>query len=240
MSAVTDPAAKKVLVIGGSRGIGAAIVRQFRKGGANVRFTYAGSSAAAHDLAGETGAAAIRNDAADRDALVRTIRDAGPVDVLVYNAGLIMMGDPLTLDAAGIDRMIDVNVRGAYVAAVEAARSMPPGGRIILIGSVNADRVPFGGIAAYAMTKSALQGLARGLARDLGPRQITVNVVQPGPTDTGMNPADGPLAAQMHALMASGRHGTAEDVASLVLYLSGPHATGITGAMHTIDGGFGA
>jgi len=100
--------------------------------------------------------------------------------------------------------------------------------------------MPFDGLAAYAMSKSALQGMARGLARDFGPRGITVNVVQPGPTDTDMNPADGPHAGQMHGVMAIKKHGTASDVASLVRYLAGPHARGITGAMHTIDGGFGA
>jgi cyclic-di-GMP-binding biofilm dispersal mediator protein len=100
--------------------------------------------------------------------------------------------------------------------------------------------VPFPGIAAHAMTKSALQGTARGLARDLGPRDITVNVVRPGPTDTDMNPADGPMASQLHGVMALARHGTAKDVAALVLHLAGPYAGHITGAMHTIDGGFGA
>ena len=139
-----------------------------------------------------------------------------------------------------MDRLIDVNVRGAYHASVEAARHLPEGGRILLIGSVNGDRAPFEGVAAYTMSKSALQGMARGLARDFGARGITVNVVQPGPTDTDMNPADGPQAELMRSVMAIKRHGTADEVASLVLYLASPQARGITGAMHTIDGGFGA
>lgn len=232
--------ADRVLVIGGSRGIGAAIVRVFAKDGAEVQFTYAGSAAAAAALAGETGASTIRSDAADREALLATVREAGPLNVFVYNAGLLVVGDPLTVDADAVDQLIDVNIRGAYHASVEAARRMPDGGRIILIGSVNGDRIPFDGLAAYSMTKSALQGMARGLARDFGPRGITVNVVQPGPTDTDMNPADGPQVEQMHSVMAIKRHGTAEEVASLVHYIAGPHARGITGAMHTIDGGFGA
>jgi cyclic-di-GMP-binding biofilm dispersal mediator protein len=231
---------KSVMVVGGSRGIGAAIVASFAVAGAKVRFTYAGSRDAAEALAGSTGAIAIQADAADRDQLLASVREAGALDVFVYNAGVLGAGDPMTLDPDTVDRLIDVNVRGAYHASVEAARRMVDGGRIIAIGSVHGDRMPFAGITAYGMSKSALQGLARGLARDFGPRGITVNVVQPGPTDTDMNPADGPLAQQMHDEMAIRRHGTADEVASLVLYLASPPARGITGAMHTIDGGFGA
>lgn len=231
---------KTVMVIGGSRGIGAAIVSAFADAGATVRFTYVGSEMAANALAIATGASADRCDAGDRAALTAAIREAGPIDVLVYNAGLLVSGDPLTIDPDAVDRLIDVNVRGAYHAAVEAARAMPSGGRIIVIGSTNADRVPFPGISAYAMSKSAMQGMARGLARDFGPRGITVNVVQPGPTDTDMNPAEGPMASLMHSLMATQRHGTGDEVAGLVLYLTGRGAAGVTGAMHTIDGGFAA
>ncbi|AJK46555.1 SDR family oxidoreductase [Burkholderia plantarii] len=231
---------KTVMVVGGSRGIGAAIVTWFAAAGATVSFSYAGSREAAEALAASTGARALRADAADRDALLATVREAGPLDVFVYNAGLLLSGDPLTLDADAVDRLIDVNLRGAYHACVEAARRMPDGGRIIAIGSVHGDVMPFEGITAYGMSKSALQGMARGLARDFGARGITVNVVQPGPTDTDMNPADGPLAGQMHDQMAIRRHGTAHEVASLVGYLASPPARGITGAMHTIDGGFGA
>ncbi len=232
--------ARKVMVVGGSRGIGAAIVAAFAADGADVTFTYAGSREAADGVAARAGATAMVSDAADRSGLIEAIRSAGPLDVLVYNAGLFVSGDPLSIDPDAVDRMIDVNVRGAYHAAVEAARDMPDGGRIILIGSVNADRVPLPGITAYAMTKSALQGMARGLARDLGDRGITVNVVQPGPTDTDMNPAGGPHVKQMHAVMALKRHGTPDEVAGLVLYLAGAGARGITGSMHSIDGGFGA
>lgn len=231
---------RNVMVIGGSRGIGAAIVRQFAGAGAHVQFTYASSPDAAERVAVETGARAIRADAAERDALILAVREAGPIDILVYNAGLLVAGDPLALDPDEVDRMIDVNTRGAYHAAVEAARAMPDGGRILLIGSDVADSMPWQGLAAYTMTKASLQGMARGLARDLGPRNITVNVVQPGPTDTDMNPADGPLSEGALQMMAIKRYGAADEVASLVLYLAGPQARGISGSMHTIDGGFAA
>jgi cyclic-di-GMP-binding biofilm dispersal mediator protein len=230
----------KVFVVGGSRGIGAAIVRRFTAAGATVIFTYAASANAAEHLAAETGAKALRADAGSRDALIAAVRDTGPIDIFVYNAGLLVFGDPLTLDADAVDRMIDVNVRGAYFGSVEAARLMPEGGRVLLIGSDTADSMPFPGLAAYVLTKAAMQGMVRGLARDLGPRNITVNVIQPGPTDTDMNPADGPRAAAMLEPMAIKRYGTADEVASLVLYLAGTHARGITGGMHTIDGGFAA
>jgi cyclic-di-GMP-binding biofilm dispersal mediator protein len=231
---------RKIFVVGGSRGIGAAIVRRFAAAGATVVFTYAASASAADQLAVEIGAQALRADAGVRDELIAAIRDAGPIDIFVYNAGLLVFGDPLTLNPDEVDRMIDVNVRGAYFGSVEASRLMPEGGRILVIGSDTADSMPFPGLAAYVLTKAAMQGMTRGLARDLGPRDITVNVIQPGPTDTDMNPADGPRAAGMLGPMAIKRYGTADEVASLTLYLAGTQARGITGAMHTIDGGFAA
>lgn len=231
---------KKVFVVGGSRGMGAAIVRQFAAAGATVVFTYVASTDAAAQLATETGARALRADAGERDVLIAAIRDAGPIDIFVYNAGLLVVGDPLTLVAQEVDRMIDVNVRGAYFGSVEASRTMPDGGRILIVGSDTADNMPFPGLSAYVMTKAAMQGLTRGLARDLGPRYITVNVIQPGPTDTDMNPASGPRAAGALAPMAIKRYGTVDEVASLTLYLAGSQARGISGAMHTIDGGFAA
>jgi cyclic-di-GMP-binding biofilm dispersal mediator protein len=231
---------RKVFVVGGSRGIGAAIVRRFSAAGATVVFTYAASAGAADRLAAETGAQALQADAGARDELIAAVRDAGPIDIFVYNAGLLVLGDPLALDADEVDRMIDVNVRGAYFGSVEASRLMPEGGRILIIGSDTADSTPFPGLAAYVLTKAAMQGMARGLARDLGPRDITINVVQPGPTDTDMNPANGPRASGMLEPMAIKRYGTADEVASLTLYLAGTQARGITGAMHTIDGGFAA
>jgi len=231
---------KNILVIGGSRGIGAAIVSRLADEGGKVAFTYAGSADAAAVLAAKTGAEAVQSDAADRGAVIDVVGSRDKLDVLVVNAGALVLGDALELDADAVDRMIDINVRAPYHAAVEAARKMEQGGRIIVIGSVNGDRMPFAGGAAYALTKSALQGMARGLARDLGPRGITINVVQPGPVDTDMNPADGPMSDYMHSFMALPRHGKAEEIAGMVAYLAGPEAGFVTGAMHTIDGGFGA
>ncbi|WP_067333468.1 SDR family oxidoreductase [Stappia indica] len=237
---MADFQGKSVLVLGGSRGIGAAIVRRFAAEGANVTFTYAGSKEAAHKLAAETDATAVMTDSADRDAVIARVRDSGPLDVLVVNAGIAVFGDALEQDPDAIDRLFRINVQTPYHASVEAARQMPQDGRIIVIGSVNGDRMPVPGMASYALSKSALQGLARGLARDFGPRGITVNIVQPGPIDTDANPADGPMKELMHSFMTIKRHGRPEEVAGMVAWLAGPEAGFVTGAMHTIDGGFGA
>ncbi|WP_414831733.1 SDR family oxidoreductase [Afifella sp. YEN Y35] len=231
---------KTVLVLGGSRGIGAAIVRRFVADGASVTFTYARSKDAADALAAETGCKAMRTDSADRDAVIATVRESGPLDVLVVNSGFAIFGDALDQDPDEIDRLFKVNVHAPYHASVEAARRMPQGGRIIVIGSANGDRMPVPGMASYALSKSALQGLARGLARDFGPRGITVNIVQPGPIDTDANPADGPMRELLHSFMALKRHGRPEEVAAMVAWLAGPEAGFVTGAMHTIDGAFGA
>ena len=231
---------KSVLVLGGSRGIGAAIVRRFAAEGAAVTFSYAGSREAAERLAAETGSTAVVADSADRDAVIKRVHDCGPLDIVVINAGIIIFGDALEQDSDAIDRLFRINIHAPYHAAVEAARLMPDGGRIIVIGSVNGDRMPLPGLAAYAVSKSALQGLARGLARDFGPRGITVNVVQPGPIDTDANPESGPLKELMHSFMALKRHGRPEEVAGMVAWLAGPEAAFVTGVMHTIDGAFGA
>ncbi|WBO22885.1 SDR family oxidoreductase [Sphingomonas abietis] len=231
---------KSVLVLGGSRGIGAAIVRRFAADGATVTFTYSGSRDAAEALAAEMGSSAVETDSADRDAVIARVRDSGPLDVLVVNAGVALFGDALEQDPDAVDRLFRINVHAPYHAAVEAARQMPEGGRIIVIGSVNGDRMPVPGMASYALSKSALQGLARGLARDFGQRGITVNVVQPGPIDTDANPANGPMKDLLHGFMAIKRHGRPEEVAGMVAWLAGPEAGFVTGAMHTIDGAFGA
>lgn len=231
---------KSVLVLGGSRGIGAAIVRRFAAEGANVKFTYSGSPQAAQLLAAETGSSAYSTDSADRDAVIARVRDSGPLNVLVVNSGIAIFGDALEQDPDAIDRLFRINVHAPYHASVEAARQMPDGGRIIVIGSVNGDRMPLPGMASYALSKSALQGMARGLARDFGPRGITINIVQPGPIDTDANPATGPMKDLMHSFMAIKRHGRSEEVAGMVAWLAGSEAGFVTGAMHTIDGAFGA
>lgn len=218
---------KTVLILGGSRGIGAAIVRRFVTDGANVRFTYAGSKDAAERLAHETGATAVFTDSADRDAVIDVVRKSGALDILVVNAGIGVFGDALELNADDIDRLFKINIHAPYHASVEAARQMPEGGRILIIGSVNGDRMP-------------VAGMARGLARDFGPRAITINVVQPGPIDTDANPANGPMRDMLHSFMAIKRHGQPEEVAGMVAWLAGPEASFVTGAMHTIDGAFGA
>ncbi|WP_077146926.1 SDR family oxidoreductase [Sphingopyxis sp. KK2] len=237
---MSDFAGKSVLILGGSRGIGAAIVRRFAADGAKVVFTYNGSQGAAEALAAETGTTAVPTDSGERDAVIARVRESGPLDILVVNAGFALFGDALDLDADDVDRLIRVNVNAPYHASVEAARQMPEGGRIIVIGSVNGDRMPVPGMASYALSKSALQGMARGLARDFGPRGITINIVQPGPIDTDANPEDGPMRELMHGFMAIKRHGRPEEVAGMVAWLAGPEAGFVTGAMHTIDGAFGA
>ncbi|GBR01701.1 SDR family oxidoreductase [Acetobacter oeni] len=231
---------KSVLVLGGSRGIGAAIVRRFASDGAKVAFTYFSSPDDAQALATETGSEALRADSGDRDFLIALIDSLGPLDVLVVNSGILGAGDPLEIPPDDIDRLFRINIHAPYHSAVAAARHMPDGGRIVFIGSANADRMPMSGLAAYSASKSALKGMVKGLARDFGARGITVNVVQPGPTDTDMNPADGPLKDVMHSFMAIKRHTTSAEVAGLVAYLAGPEAGIITGAAYNIDGGFTA
>ncbi|OLU26340.1 oxidoreductase [Pseudomonas sp. PA15(2017)] len=231
---------QSVLVLGGSRGIGAALVRRFARDGAQVTFTYASSAAPALRLAEETGSTAVQLDSADRQALTTGIENLGALDVLVVNAGIFIAGDPLELDADAIDRLFTINIQAPYHAAISAARQMPDGGRIIFIGSNIADRAPMQGVAAYGASKAALTGMAKGLARDFGPRGITVNVVQPGPTDTDMNPADGPQNALMHSFMAIKRHARSDEIAGMVAWLAGSEAGLVTGAALTLDGGFSA
>ena len=236
-------------VQGGSRGIGAAIVKRLARDGAAVAFTYVSSASKAEELVATITAAggkalAIRADSADAVAVQHAIRQSvtrfGRLDILVNNAGVLVWGhlEELTLD--DLDRTLAVNIRSVFVACQEAAHHMGKGGRIINIGSTNADRIPMAGGSVYAMSKSALVGLTKGMARDLGPRGITVNNVQPGPVDTDMNPADGESAEQLKGMMALARYGKDDEIASFVAYLAGPEAGYVTGASLTIDGGFSA
>jgi len=240
---------KVAFVQGGSRGIGAAIVKRLVREGATVAFTYVSSPDKAQALVTEVEAKggralAIQADSSDTTALQQAIRIAaetfGRLDILVNNAGVLAMGPVEEFKLEDLDRTLAVNVRSVFVATQEAVRFMGEGGRIITIGSTNADRMPFAGGAVYAMSKSAIVGLTKGLSRDLGPRGITVNNVQPGPVDTDMNPANGDFAETLKGLMALPRYGKDEEIASFVAYLAGPEAGYITGASLTIDGGFSA
>lgn len=240
---------KTALVTGGSRGIGAAIAARLAREGAAVAITYVSSKKRADEViaqiqSGGGRAVAFAADSANpeqvRNAVNQTVKQLGGLDILVNNAGVAIIKPLPEFSVEEFDLTVAVNVRAVFVATKEAARHMRDGGRIINIGSVNADRMPFAGGAVYAMSKAAVQGMTRGLARDLGERGITVNTVQPGPVDTDMNPAEGPFAESLKALMAMPRYGKDDEIAGLVAYLASPESAFITGAALTIDGGFAA
>jgi len=237
------------LIIGGTRGIGAAISRRMAADGASVAMVHLDRSDDAARLAKEleTAGAEIlvtRADVADPVALLDAIEAAfarfGRIDILVNNAGLAITGALENYADDAFDRMFAINVRAPFLAARRVAGLMNGGGRIITIGSIVADRMPGEGGTLYAASKAALGGLTRGLARDLGGRGITANLVQPGPIDTERNPANGPNAADNRAPLAIARHGTADEVAGLVAYLASDEAAFVTGAVYNIDGGWSA
>ena len=240
---------KVALVIGGTRGIGAAISRRMAADGASLTIVHLSRTDAAEALAmdlRDTGTAVqlIQADISDSKALNTTIDAAvahfGRIDILVTVAGMAIVGplDEYADDA--FDRIFALNVRVPFVAAKRASAAMPSGGRIITIGSIVADRMPGAGGTLYAASKSALGGMTRGLARDLGSRGITANLVQPGPIGTDRNPANGPNADANRSPLAIPRHGTVEEVAALVAYLASPDAGFVTGATYNIDGGWSA
>lgn len=238
---------KVALVTGGSRGIGAATALRLAREGADVAVTYVNGKEAAEEVvrAVETlgrRAVALRADAADADeaagAVERTMEALGGLDVLVNNAGIGVLGPLDGLALGDVDRVLAVNVRGVFLTSQAAAARMTEGGRIITIGTCMTQRVPGPGGTLYATSKSALIGLTKALARELGPRGITANIVHPGPIDTDMNPADGPYAPDQSAMTALGRFGTADEVASTVAYLAG--AGYVTGTEFAVDGGHAA
>lgn len=244
---MSNPLAGKVaLVTGGSRGIGAAVVRRLASDGASVAFTYAASEKQAETLAdaiNDTGGNAlpIKADSANaeavRDAVTQTADRFERLDILVNNAGILVRGVLDDYGLADFDRMVAVNIRAVFVATQAALPYLRQGSRIITMGSVTADRSGFQGASVYSMTKGAVAAMTRGLARDLGPRGITVNTIQPGPTETDIN-ADETQRAMVRPLMAIGRMGKDAEVASLVAYLAGPEFSFVTGAALTIDGGY--
>jgi 3-oxoacyl-[acyl-carrier protein] reductase len=238
------------LVTGGSRGIGAAIVKRLSMEGASVAFTYAASKSSAEAIVEEITksgghALAIQADSADenqtRAAIDTTAKTYGRLDILVNNAAVELSGTIFDYSLEDLDRSIAVNIRGLFVATQEALRHMGHGSRIINIGSISSDFMPLSGHSVYAMTKGAVASLTRGLARDLGTRGITVNNVQPGRIDTDLlRAAVGPMAEKVRAAVAIQRFGTSDEVAGLVAFLAGPEAGFVTGANLKVDGGTSA
>jgi 3-oxoacyl-[acyl-carrier protein] reductase len=250
MTTPSQPLAGKVaLVTGGSRSIGAAIARRLAADGAKVALTYSASPQRAAAVVAEIKQAgghalAIAADAGDpvavRSAVAQTVEAFGALDILVNNAGLALGGPIEEIAFDTYERMVAVNVTGVFVATQEAARHMKPGGRIIQIGSSMTRYAAFPTASLYTLTKGAITGFNRSLARDFGPRGITVNTVHPGPTDTDMNPADGPVAQIVGPGMAIGRYGQPHEIASVVAFLASPEAGFVTGAEIVADGGLTA
>lgn len=240
---------KVALVIGGTRGIGAAISRRLAADGAAVAIVFLSRAAEAEAFGAELRGqgvvvCTIQADVADAGDLTAAIEKVaaqfGRVDVLVNVAGMAIVGPLAEYADDAFDRIFALNVRAPFLAAKQASALMGEGGRIITIGSIVADRMPGEGGTLYAASKAALGGMTRGLARDLGARGITANLIQPGPIDTERNPANGPNAAANRTPLAVPRHGTPGEVAGLVAYLASPEAGFITGATYNIDGGWSA
>ncbi|AVT40380.1 SDR family NAD(P)-dependent oxidoreductase [Plantactinospora sp. BB1] len=238
---------KVAFVTGGSRGIGAAVAVRLAEDGADVALTYQRDVEAADAVLDRIKAIgrrglAIQADSADPAAVVSAVDRAagefGRLDVLVNNAGAFLVGPMEELGLAEFERTVAVNVRAPFVAAQAAARHMVDGGRIISIGSNMAERAAFPGFALYSMSKTALTGLTKGLGRDLGPRGITVNLVNPGPTDTDSNPADSPMADTIRGFTAVGRYAVPAEIAAMVAWVASADSSYVTGATINVDGGF--
>jgi len=240
---------KTALITGGSRGIGAAIAKRLAADGAKVAITYTkGADAAtavvkAIERAGGK-AIAIQADAADADAgkaaVEKTFAKFGRLDVLVNNAGTAI---PKTFEETTLeemDRVLDINVRGVFVATQAALKHMNEGGRIIMIGSAVGERAVAPGLVPYAATKGAVKMFTQALSREVGSRGITVNNVQPGPIDTDLNPASGDWAVPQKAATALDRYGRVDEIAAMVAFVAGPESSYITGANLTVDGGMNA
>ncbi|TFW13723.1 3-oxoacyl-ACP reductase family protein [Duganella callida] len=240
---------KVALVMGGARGIGAAVVQRLAKDGAAVAFTYISSPDKANDLVASIEAAggkamSIRADSANPEAVQAavesTVAHFGKLDILVNSAGILHLESVENFKLEDFDRMVDINVRGVFVAVQAAAKAMKEGGRIVTIGSVSGVKVGFAGSSVYSMTKAAVATLVRGFALDLAPRGITVNNVQPGPTATDMNPPDAPYLDAVRNMVPLKRLGQAGEIASMVAYLASDEASFVTGSSFTVDGGYTA
>src|SRR6184192_3470647 len=240
---------KIALITGGSRGIGAAIAKRLAADGANVAITYTKGAAAAASVVKEIErdgrkAIAIQADATDAGAVEaaveKTVATFGRFDVLVNNAGTAI---PKTFEETTLEemnRLIDINVRGVFVATQAALKHMKSGGRIIMIGSAVGERVAAPGLVPYAGTKGAVKMFTQALAREIGSRGITVNNVQPGPIDTELNPATADWAVPQMAATALNRYGHVDEIAAMVAFVAGPESSYITGANLTVDGGMNA
>ncbi|KAB1905979.1 SDR family NAD(P)-dependent oxidoreductase [Micromonospora sp. AMSO31t] len=245
MNGVLD--GKVALVTGGSRGIGAAVALRLARDGADVALTYERRADRAAELVEQIKAVgrralAVPADSADpaavRAAVDRVAGEFGRLDMLVNNAGVFLTGPVTELGTDEVERTIAVNVRAPFVFAQAAVGHLTDGGRIVNIGSNVAERAVFPGLALYSMSKTALAGLTRGLARELGGRGITANLVNPGPTDTDANPADGPAAETIRGFTALGRYAAPAEIAAVVAFLAGPDGGYVTGATINADGGF--